>query len=102
MFPCAERRDGVVEGRESLSARELFGINAVAALNLAVLLEAPWADVPMRDARLHHLEREGERKFEAVVALELANREGEGTAQLGEKRGKRKAFMAIVAIARRE
>src|SRR5215467_7148777 len=73
-LPAVQRDDRGVEIEEALSAPELFVVDAVAALDLAVLLGSARLDVAMPDAGLLEREDEVQGELGAVVRLRLANR----------------------------
>jgi len=58
--------------------RELLGIHAMAALDLAILIGAPRLDVPMADALAFDGEHEGERELGTIVGLQLPDGKREG------------------------
>lgn len=57
----------------------------MAALDLAVLLRRPGANVAVSDPRRPDGQREGERKLGAMIGLELTERKGETPEQLVEE-----------------
>src|SRR5262245_21795976 len=69
-LPIPERHRGGVEVREALAAPELLVVDAVAPLDLPVLLRPSGADIPMPNAGRFHRERKRERELAAVVPAE--------------------------------
>jgi hypothetical protein len=84
-LPQAEGTRGRGKAVKALATPKLLAVNAVAALDLTVLLGAAGLDVAMMNSGLLDREREGRRELGAVVALQAADGEWEGPAQLGEE-----------------
>src|SRR5215470_16866059 len=85
-LPRAEGGRGDVEILEAVSPPELLLIDSVAPLDVAVLLGAPAANVPIADPRRFDREDEGERKPLQVIALQAFDGEGKGLLQVREER----------------
>src|SRR5882724_1525555 len=68
-----------------MPAPELLVVDAVAALDLAVLLRTARADVAVANPGALDRQDEGERELGAVVSLNLANRKREGPDELSEE-----------------
>src|SRR5262245_50846202 len=81
-LPAVKRDDRGVEIEEALAVPELFVVDAVAALDLAVLLRSSRLGVAMRDPGLFERENKVQRELSVVVRLHLADRKGEALPHL--------------------
>ena len=79
-LPPEQRLRRHIERGEGVARPEFLVVDTVAAFDLAVLLGASGFDVAVANTRLLDGQREGQREFGAVVALQPANR---GTATRG-------------------
>jgi hypothetical protein len=84
-FPRLEGRQGRHEVWRHLPAPELLGIDPMTALDLAILLGLPRADVPELDPRFLYGQGEGERELRPVVTLKLLDGKRERPANLAEE-----------------
>ena len=74
-LPPEQRLRRHIERGEGVAGPELLVVDTVAAFDLAVLLGASGLDVPVTNTSLLDGQREGQREFGTVVALQPANRE---------------------------
>ena len=65
---------------------KLFVVDAVTALDLAVLFRPAWRDVTVADAGRLYRQRKLEREFAAVIALDPSDRKRHRRAELAEER----------------
>lgn len=84
-FPLAERPVGGAERLERIPAPELFGIDPMAPLDVAVLVRPAGLDVPVTDALTLDGQEEGEGKLRSAVHLQLVDGERERPRELAEE-----------------
>src|SRR5215510_5754633 len=84
-LPAVQRGSGSLERLEGVPAPELFGVDSVAAFDLAVLVGPTRLDVAVPDSPALDGEEERERKLLPVVGLHFANGKGEGLDHLAEE-----------------
>src|SRR5215470_2737147 len=84
-FPLAESDCGHLKQLEGMPVPELLGVDAMAALDLAVLLGTTGSDVAMANARPFDRQDEAEGELGPVVGLDLANWKGHGADDLGQE-----------------
>ena len=86
VLPTPERDRRRVEVRELMSRPELLVVDPMAPFHLPILLGPPRADVAMPNPGGLDGKGEGKGELLAPVAVQSADPDGEGAADLGEKR----------------
>src|SRR5437867_1846538 len=85
-LPCPKGGGRLVEVCKPMASPKLLLVDPMAALHLPVLLGPPRPNVAMPDAGRFDRKDEIERKLSAVVALQLADPEGERPLELDQER----------------